>query len=125
MAEQLHWLPLSLCASNSKFSFSCSNLNWVLLQNIFVTKFSAPSLPCQSVLSDPLTGLTFLFPVLGPQWLNPDPLRAYVPLYGIDFRLLYALKSSLVASLPLSLTLKPSFFLGVLRTGSASERLML
>src|SRR5688572_26498359 len=74
MAEQLHWLPLSV--RNSKFSFSCSNLNWVLLQNIFVTKFSTPSLPRQSVLSDPLTGLTFLFPVLGQQWLNPGPLCA-------------------------------------------------
>src|SRR5678815_4469310 len=65
MAEQLRWL--SLRASNLKFSFLCSNFNWVLLQNIFVTKFSAPSLPRQSVLSDPLTDLTFLFPVLGSQ----------------------------------------------------------
>ena len=75
VAEQLHWLSL-LCTSNLKFSFSCPNLNWVLLQNIFVSKFSAPSPQRQSVLSDPLTGLTFLFPVLGPQWLNPDPLCA-------------------------------------------------
>src|SRR6188768_958264 len=67
---------LSLRTSNSKFSFSCSNLNWVLLQNIFVTKFSVPSLSRHCVLSDPLTGLTFSFPVLGPQWLNPGPLPA-------------------------------------------------
>src|ERR1043165_1471846 len=79
---------LSLCASNLKFSFSCSNLNWVLPQNIFVTKFSIPSLLCHCVLSDPLTGLTFTFPMLEPQWLNLGPLPVVNPHYGMDFLLL-------------------------------------
>ena len=44
---------------------------------------------------------------------------------GGRFLMNHRVQSSLVASLPLSLTLKPSFSLGVPRTGSASERLML
>src|SRR5688572_26781768 len=65
MAEQLHWLPLSVCI---QFKVLILVLKSQLgLAPIFVTKFFAPSLPRQSVLSDPLTGLTFLFPVLGPQ----------------------------------------------------------
>ena len=75
MSEQLHWLYTSLCAHPIQSLFSCSNING-LAPKYLCHQILRPSLPRQSVLSDRLTGLTFLFSVLGPQCLNPDPLCA-------------------------------------------------
>ena len=66
MAEQLHWLPLSV---RIQFKVLILMLKSQLgrAPKYLCHEILRPSLPRQSVLSDPLTGLTFLFPVLGPQ----------------------------------------------------------
>src|SRR5688572_24206586 len=68
------------------------------MQSIGQLISNMPVMPLRCVLFDPLIGLTFLFPVSGLRWLNPDPSPAYILLCEMDFLHRFALPSFLVVS---------------------------
>src|SRR5688572_25418535 len=68
VAEQLHWLPLSV-RIQFKVLILMLKSQLGVAPKYLCHQILCPTLPRQNVLSDPLTGLTFLFPVLGIQIL--------------------------------------------------------
>ena len=125
MAEQLHWLPLSvriqfkvlILVLKSQLGLAPKYLCHKILRPISATSLRPLRSSDRLDLYVPRVRTTMAqsrsFACIGPSlWNGLSPSLRSIP-------------SSLLSSLPLSLTLKPSFSLGVPRTGSASEGLML
>jgi len=88
-----------MLAYNLKFSLSSSRLRGVLPRNIWLALyFGLFQLPPTAHFV-PAIDLTSWFPVLELLWLSLVPLLQLVPLFGMLFLLLFALKFYLAVSL--------------------------